>query len=730
MSIKNENGVNHRLKPLFVLSHTSRWTKTITAAVLSLALLTPALQASAATSADAAKGKTLDAASATAFLDGFFASKEAKAQYVGASAVIVKDGQVLVQKGYGYADQENKVAVDAESTVFRIASVSKTFAATAIMQLVEQGKIGLQDDFTKYIKDLEFDNPFDKPVTIEHLLTHTTGFEIKDPKPEDLNADFEKVVEIDDYVRENMPSVVREPGSVYMYDNFASMLLGLIVQDVSGQPYEEYMEEKVFEPLGMENSDFLLTGKLKDQLAVEYTAAHEKMEPYAVTPTVMPQGGMLSTAEDIGKFMIAFLNGGAIGSNRILSEQTVASMEEYRSEIHPLLPDTTYGFEAPFQMPGAGASDKIISKGGDLLGTSSYLFLIPEQNTGVFVTYNQQGVLRNGLYAQFISTFFPQYAAPASLEAFEPQEDELAKFAGHYSDLRIDLLISSIGTEGEGDLVISDSYIGPRALKQVDDNLFVDSMTNQFTGFKLDGEGNVLYLKEPYLNPMGYAKKGAEPAGFADVAEDHPYASYIYALQSLGYLENDADSDFNPDQAVTRGEYVKNLLSMLNMTGIEAEMPAFADLEGHSAAGYIQLAHTIGMVKGNGKGNFYPDKPITRQEAAVMIYRLIAAKYPAEAYKEIVLAGETDEWAVEAVQMMIALQLIGPEVQPAADGSVDYRSKEALTRAEEAAILYTSLTTPTDIIYASLTQAAEAEPKAAESGEKTNEEAAELSAAS
>ena len=307
------------MKPLFDLSKTPRWAKTITAAVLSLSLLTPTIQASAATAADAAKGKTLDAASATAFLNGFFASEEAKAQYVGASIVVVTDGQVPAQEGYGYADQENKIAVDPESTVFRIASVSKTFAATAIMQLVEQGKIGLQDDFTKYIKDLSFDNPFDKPVTIEHLLTHTTGFEIRDPKPEDLQADFEKVVEIDDYVRANMPSVVREPGSVYMYDNFASMLLGLIVQNVSGEPFETYMDKHIFQPLGMENSDYLLTGKLKDQLAVEYTADHKPMEPYAVTPTVMPQGGMLSTAEDIGKYMIAFLSGGAAGSSAIFT---------------------------------------------------------------------------------------------------------------------------------------------------------------------------------------------------------------------------------------------------------------------------------------------------------------------------------------------------------------------------------------------------------------------------
>ncbi|MEK3882031.1 serine hydrolase [Paenibacillus sp. PL2-23] len=694
------------MKSLFVRLQGARWSKTITAAVLALSLLSPAFHASAATTADAAKGKALDAASASAFLDSFFTAEEVKPQYVGASVVVVKDGRVLAQKGYGYADLEKKLAVDPSSTVFRIASISKTFAAAAIMQLAEQGKLRLQDDITPYIGEVSFHNPFDQPVTIEHLLTHTTGFDIRDPKPEDLGTDLTKVVGIEEYVKANMPPVVREPGSVYMYDNFASMLLGLIVQNVSGQSYETYMEEHVFAPLGMNNSDFLLTGRLKSQLAQEYTADNQRMERYAVTPTIMPQGGMLSTAEDIGKFMIAFLNGGNSGSSRILSQQSVDSMEVYRSSIHPLMPNTTYGFEAPNQMPGAGASDKIITKGGNLPGTSSYLFLIPEQNTGVFLTSNKPGVIHNGFYAQFISTFFPQYAAPAELKPFKPQlEKELTKFAGVYSDLRLDLLVSLLGTQGEGDLVISDSFIGQRALTQVDDNLFVDSLTGQFTGFKLDEEGKVLYMKEPYLNPLSYSMKGVEAEGFADVPEQHPYAPYIYSLQSLGLLDNDASAFFKPDQAVTRGEYVANLLKLLNLTGIDAEQqPAFADLKGHPAASYIQLAHMLGMVKGNGKGSFHPDKPITRQEAAVMIYRLLAAQYPAEAYKDIVLAGETDVWAVQAVQMMIALQLIGPEVQPKGDGSVDYRSKALLTRAEEAAIHFTSLTTPTDIIYASLAQ--------------------------
>ncbi|MBH5317555.1 serine hydrolase [Paenibacillus sp. GSMTC-2017] len=694
-----------------VLKKPSLWAKTVVAAVLSVSLLTPTIHASADTGVALPKAKTLDSASATGFLDDFFAAEEAKPHYVGASVVIVKDGKVLAQKGYGFADKEKKTAVDPASTVFRVASVSKTFTATALMQLVEQGKVSLKDDFTKYVTGLTFDNPFNTPVTIGHLLTHTTGFQIQDVQQEDVHEDFDKVVELEDYVKANMPPVVREPGTSYLYDNFASTLAGLVVEKVSGVPFAEYMEKQVFEPLQMNNSGFLLEDKLKENLAVEYNAAGI-VSPYAVNPTTWPAGGMLSTSEDIGKFMIAFLNGGAAGTNRILTESTVDSMEQYRSSIHPLLPDTTYGFEAPFQLPGAGSSPKIITKAGDLLGTSSYMFLIPEQNTGVFITYNQRGILRNFLYGQFISTFFPQYGAPVKLDPYVAQDEkELSKFNGYYSDLRLDVLVSALGTEGEGDLVITDVYMGTRPLKQVDDNLFVDSISNQFTAFKLDDKGNVSYMKEPYLNPMGYSKKGAVAVGFSDINKEHPYAKQILTLQSLGHIPNDATQSFNPEKSVTRAEYVKNLLELSNVKGSKTTELAFTDIKEHEAAAFIQMAVELGMVTGNGKGLFHPDKPITRQEAAVMMGRLLALQYPAELFESVQLSGKTDKWAIPAVKMLVALGLHGPEVQKDSKGAADFKSKQLLNRQEEAAIYFAMLTQPTDQIVAALKQEQEAKDK-------------------
>ncbi|MBD7968481.1 serine hydrolase [Paenibacillus gallinarum] len=671
---------------------------------LFLGVLLPSAHADSSLSSTASAPKNLSPETAQVFLDEFFNSQQALSHYVGASVIIVKDGKVIAEKGYGYSNLQEKTPVDPKKTAFRIASVSKTFTSIAIMQLVEQGEIGLKNDFQTYVPGLKFDNPYDTPVTIENLLTHTTGFEIRDPKAEDIHADFDKYISIEDYVQEHMPPVVREPGSSYMYDNFASLLLGLVVQNVSGEPFETYMQKHIFEPLDMQNSDFMLTDKFKNQLSIAYDAARNPIDLYALSPAPMPQGGMMSTAEDIGKFMIAFLNGGSDGKNRILNEATVTSMETYRSEVHPLLPDTTYGFESPFQIPGAGSSSKIITKAGDIIGFSSYLFLIPEQNTGVFLTYNQAGALRNLFYPAFISAFFPEYAEPAKFDHYEPQTaEELQRYAGLYSDLRLKTIVSKLADADDqaGKMEISDAFIGSRTLIQVDDNLFMDELSGQFTGFKENTDGTI-YMKEPYLNPFGYEKKGVKAAGYKDVRPGSTYATFIYGLQSLGHYSNDASIYFHPRNAVTRAEFIEEILELSGIPQSKTPPKTDSDWATHSAAGYIQAGYEMGMIEGADQKLFKPDQVITRQEAAVMIWRIYKQQYPDQLFSNVKLSGKTDTWAVPAVQMMIGLGLYGPEVKLQGNGSANYQSTKPLIRQEAAALMYQLLTQPTDQIVAGL----------------------------
>lgn len=692
--------------------------------LISALVLSTAVQAFADEGSSQQPSIPLNEETLAAFLDEFFASEVAKQLHVGAAVTVVKDGEVILSRGYGYADAEAGEPVDPAQTVFRVASVSKTFTALAIMQLVEQGKIDLDADILTYLPDLELVNPFDTPVTVANLLTHQSGLNVRDPFATDMHTDTELYVSIEDYVRQHLPPVVREPGTAYMYDNFGYLLLGLIVQHVSGMPYEEYIQEHVFNPLGMNSSGYLLQGELLERLVTGYDAAFQPLEPYVYTPTIMPHGGMLSTAEDMGKFMLAYLNGGVLESERILSEESVKEMNIYRSKIHPVLPNSTYGFEAAVQLPLAGSSDAVIIKAGDLPGNSSMLLFIPEQNVGVFLTYNMMSVLRDQFYPQFISTFFPQYAAPVEWAGAEPQSaEQLAKLAGYYRDLRLNVLISKVDVAGDGSLMISDAFLGPRVLTQVDDYLFVDQLANRYTAFTIDEATGRAYMKEPYLNPFGYAQQGVAPAGFADVGLDNVYAPYIYAMQSLGFYDNDGASLFGPEEAVTRAELVYWLLAISGLTDIQltGEELAFSDIEGHPLAAYIQFAHDqLGMVKGDGTGRFHPDRLATRQEAAAMIWNVYQLQYPADVFTGVELAGETDVWAVDAVKMMAILGLYGPELTMTETGAVDFHSKQPLTRQEAAALYHQLMLQPVDLIVAQLMQqqqAAAADMPAVETAE-------------
>ncbi|OUM94188.1 MAG: penicillin-binding protein [Thermobacillus sp. ZCTH02-B1] len=650
-------------------------------------------------------GTPLTPETAAAFLEEFF--ELAKPYYTGAAVVIVKDGEVIAQEGIGYADEEKGIAVDPAGTLFHIASVSKTFTAVAIMQLAEQGKIDLDGDIRHYLPGIEIENPFARPVTVADLLAHRSGFEAREPEDADLNADFDGYArQMEDYAKRRMPPVVREPGSAYMYDNFAYLLLGLIVQNASGEPFGEYMRRHVFEPLGMNDSTFLPEPDRLERLATYYhSITGEPLERYVLSPAIMPYGGMLSTAEDIGRFMIAFLNEGlAPDGARVLSAESVAAMSEYRGSIHPLLPDATYGFEAPGQLPMAGSSGAVLAKLGDLPGSSSMLLLLPEEETGVFLVYNRNGVLRDLFHAQFMAKFFPEYAVPADLAAFaeEPAVD-LKALEGLYTDLRQPAIAYRIEAGDDGVLTVSDALLGTRTFRQAGGNLFVDETLQRFAAFRIDADGTV-YMRETAINPLGYQRKADAPAGYADVGGDHPYAPFILGIQSLGYYPNEAGLRFEPERPVTRAELVWHLLAISGLGGSDADTYAFSDIAGHPLAPYIQAAAEFNLVHGTGGGRFEPDRPVTRQEAAIMVYNGLRRSVPEPAFADVQVEGNTAPWARHAVRMIVGLGLHGPEVALSDSGVPIFNGAEWLTRQEEAALLYKLLLTPVQQIAEELMQ--------------------------
>ena len=266
----------------------------------------------------------LDRADLEAWLDGLAPYALRQGNLAGLVVSVVKDGEVLLEKGYGYADIAGGVAMDPQRTVVRVASISKTFTATAVMQLVEQRKVDLDRDINDYL-DFEIPPTFGKPITLRNLLTHTAGFE----EPSYIRYDPPRSLR-DHMLR--VPDRIYPPGEIPAYSNYGLNLAGYVVERVAGEPFTDHVEKHVLGAIGMEHSSFRMT--LPERLAAlesrTYLLASDP--PFSwdvvrqIAPTEAPAGGLATTAHDMTRFMLAHLQGGRVGDSELLREQTLQLM--------------------------------------------------------------------------------------------------------------------------------------------------------------------------------------------------------------------------------------------------------------------------------------------------------------------------------------------------------------------------------------------------------------------
>src|SRR3984957_10231240 len=196
---------------------------------------------------------SLDQADLTAFFDGILPLQLERSDIAGASVLVMKDGNTLLAKGYGYADVKSKKPVDPAATIFRLASISKLFTWVSVMQLEEQGRLNLDTDVNQYL-DFTIRPAFNKPITLRNLMTHTGGFEEEDRDIIVTNPSH--AVALRDFLIRNQPQRMFAPGTIPAYSNYGVGLAGYIVQRVSGEPFEQYVEQHIFLPLKMANSTF------------------------------------------------------------------------------------------------------------------------------------------------------------------------------------------------------------------------------------------------------------------------------------------------------------------------------------------------------------------------------------------------------------------------------------------------------------------------------------------
>ncbi|UNU41338.1 class A beta-lactamase-related serine hydrolase [Sphingopyxis sp. YF1] len=361
----------------------------------------PAAPAATAPAA-AAAARPLTRADVDAWLDGFMPYALERGRAAGAVVVVVKDGQVLTQRGFGFADVAKRRPVDPETTLFKQASVSKTITWTAVMQMVEAGRIDLDRDINAYL-DFRIPPRQGKPVTMRQLMTHTAGF---DEVQRGLNSyDLKDIPTLGAAMKRQVPPRIYAPGTTPAYSNYGTALAGYIVERVSGLPFDDYVEQRIFAPAGMTHSTFRarLPAALEPLLANGYLLGSGKPGKPELN-SFAPAGGLAATGADLGRFMIAHLDDGGA----LLQPATARLMHDSITRAIPPLNGMALGF---YEQNINGR--KVLSHAGDSIVFHSQLWMFPGEKVGLYMSMNAAGsdkvsaAIRNHLFTAFADRYFP-----------------------------------------------------------------------------------------------------------------------------------------------------------------------------------------------------------------------------------------------------------------------------------------------------------------------------------
>ncbi len=410
-------------------------------------------------------GRALTAEDVTAWLDGYMPYALHSGDIAGAVVTVVRDGQVIAARGYGYADVAKRRPVDPNLTLFRPGSVSKLVTWTAVMQQVEAGKLDLDADVNRYL-DFAIPAYHGQPITLRQIMTHTAGFEEANKKL--ITYDARDVEPIGAYLKRHVPARVYAPGTTPAYSNWATTLAGYIVERVSGMPFDDYVEQRIFRPLDMRTASFRqpLPPRLRGLMAEGYPLGSGDPKPFEIV-VPGPAGSLSASGLDMAKFMIAHLDGG----RGVLRPETAALMHDSplakvnpRSLIPPLNRMELGFFETNIN------GRRVIAHLGDTnqMHTSLHLFLA--ERTGLYVSFNSAGrdgaahVARGQLFQDFADRYFPGATLPAGRVDAATARRHAAALAGHWQVSRssftnfVDIANlfgqAEVGADAQGRLVI------------------------------------------------------------------------------------------------------------------------------------------------------------------------------------------------------------------------------------------------------------------------------------
>ncbi|MCP3924197.1 MAG: beta-lactamase family protein [Desulfobacterales bacterium] len=440
-------------------------------------------------------------------LDEYLPEKMEAAHVPGVVVVVVKQGKILLSKGYGYADLNNKTPMTSQKAV-RAGSVSKPVLGTVVLQLVEQGLIKLNAPVSEYIADLDFKDDFGPASTIAQLLNHQSGY------PDTIVKSHAPTIEgwepLSKVLAADIPQRTMTPGTVLSYSSWDYALLGYVIEKVTGLPYEEAAAKYLFRPLDMQDTTFLqpLPTKINDNLAISYGYLDGK---YQVVPhdfvRMSPGVALVTNGQDMSKYMIAMLNGGILGGKRILKKKTIPLIFERQASVHAFSRGRSYILaEKNF------AGRKAFYHDGNGIGFYNRLIFMPQHEVGIFLSINHRlfdrsmmltraARMMRSLSVEIVKNLSPE--SEVKIPDITPLSDakrRIERYTGNYhiahvssrDFFQIEALMNKVSVKDNGDGTLK---IGSNNYVEVEPLVFQSKKTPSFFAvFVENKQGEVDYL--------------------------------------------------------------------------------------------------------------------------------------------------------------------------------------------------------------------------------------------
>ena len=439
-----------------------------------------------------------------AFLDGIMPLQIAREDIAGVVISVVKDGKPFFAKGYGFSNVKKRIPVSPDTTLFRPGSISKLFTWTAIMQQVQAGKIDLDHDVNDYL-DFKIPLTFPQPITMRNIMTHTPGFE--ETIQELFVENASDLKPLDEYLKAHLPNRIFPPGTVPAYSNYATAMAGYILQRVSGESWADYIQNHIFNPLGMDHSTVLqpLPENLKPLMSDGYDVASGPAKPFEWVEAT-PAGSSSVTAADMQHFMIAHLQNGNYEGTEILRPETAEMMHSVQFSPLSGLNGMCLGF---YEETRNG--HRIIGHAGDTQYFHSDMHLIPDAGIGFFISYNSAGKHeispREAVWHAFLDRYFPYSPSPAPAQ--QNAASDAQTVSGYYitsrrsqtTILKFSTLLSETKVSPNSDRTISVSDLKdldgvPMKLEEIGPLMFRAVRGQERVGFKHDDKGNLVLVTD------------------------------------------------------------------------------------------------------------------------------------------------------------------------------------------------------------------------------------------